>query len=150
MNKKFIILCVIVAVVTVFLLIPINSEDYEPSETGKENLSREKETENLDENQAIEEWNPDEFSEDKKDEILGTFARKREGKTFFIYFDREGLLLYEIHDGDKTEKEIGRYKLRENELNIDGKFHEFDRNGDNIIIDGKEWEYLEGVILSFV
>lgn len=152
MNKKFIILCVIVIAITVFLLIPADSEPL-GNDIAEENekvgeydditTDRSKESD-------IDEWDSDEFAADKESEIIGTFARKIDNRTVFMYFDREGLLLYEIHEGEETEKEICGYKILDSKLNIGGTWYEFERDGDDIYIDGEKWEYLEGVILSFV
>lgn len=154
MNKKFIILCVVVTAITLFLLLPIGDSEH-GEDARKENDV--KNTTLAEENAEdtpplyIDEWDEEEFIEDKESEILGTFARKIDNRTVFMYFDREGLLLYEIHEASElTEKEICGYKLLDSKLNIGGAWYEFERDGDDIYIDGEKWEYLEGVILSFV
>ena len=92
-----------------------------------------------------------EFAEDETSEILGTFARKEAGKTIFIYFDRQNTFLREVHDGDEVTKELGSYHLRKNgTLNFGNEDCSFERDGDDIIIDGKRWEYCDGLILSVV
>ncbi len=158
MNKKFIILCVIVTAITVFLLFPVlpptgdgeRGEDAQDENSVKNTTLAEKNAEDMPP-LYIDEWDEDEFAEDKESELLGTFASKIDNRTIFIYFDREGLLLYEIHEGDdETEKEICGYNLLDSKLNIGGTWYEFERDGDDIYIDGEKWEYLEGVILSFV
>ena len=159
MNKNakiFLILCIALIAFVIIMFIP----DSDPKEDGTQTEIGIRQ-ENADETiknddilntspSRIEEWDAEEFVEDKETEILGTFARKSGAATVFIYFDREGILLRETHEGDYVEKELGRYKLTGSVLNIDGEEHDFKRDGDDIVIDGKVWEYLEGVILSAI
>lgn len=156
MNQKKILLviCLLAACLAVFLLWP--SDD-----TGKESdASLDAKTEDAEDYQNADdkplridadEWDEDEFAEDETSEILGTFARKEAGKTIFIYFDRQNTFLREVHDGDEVTKELGSYHLRKNgTLNFGNEDCSFERDGDDIIIDGKRWEYCDGLILSVV
>lgn len=157
-KKVFMALCIVTVAFVLFMFIPDNDtpkdlqamDDNIPltNEAEKPAVDGTDESPNL---EKTDEWDSEEFVEDKETEILGTFARKTEADTtVFIYFDREGVLLRETHKGSDVKKELGRYSLSSSTLNIDGDEHTFDRDGDNIVIDGKMWEYLEGVILSVV
>ncbi len=155
MNQKKILLviCLLAAGLAVFLLWP--------KDTGKgADTPLDAKTEDAEDYQKADdkplridadEWDEDEFAEDETSEILGTFARKEAGKTIFIYFDRQNTFLREVHDGDEVTKELGSYHLRKNgTLNFGNEDCSFERDGDDIIIDGKRWEYCDGLILSVV
>lgn len=155
MNQKKILLviCLLAAGLAVFLLWP--------NDTGKgADAPLDAKTEDAEDFQKADdkplcidadEWDEDEFAEDETSEILGTFARKEAGKTIFIYFDRQNTFLREVHDGDEVTKELGSYHLRKNgTLNFGNEDCSFERDGDDIIIDGKRWEYCDGLILSVV
>lgn len=152
-KKAFFILCVFAVVLCVFLLFPLGQDAHGEGEQGKtaENdmIYEEK---NAEESPPlyISEWDEDEFSEDKEEEILGTFARKEKEETIFIYFDRQDTYLKEIHRGEESEKELGSYHLKGDVLTLGGADFSFERDGDDLIIDGKRWEYLDGIILSIV
>lgn len=155
MNQKKILLviCLLAAGLAVFLLWP--------KDTGKgADAPLDAKTEDAEDFQKADdkplridadEWDEDEFAEDETSEILGTFARKEAGKTIFIYFDRQNTFLREVHDGDEVTKELGSYHLRKNgTLNFGNEDCSFERDGDDIIIDSKRWEYCDGLILSVV
>ena len=155
MNQKKILLviCLLAAGLAVFLLWP--------KDTGKgADAPLDAKTEDAEDFQKADdkplridadEWDEDEFAEDETSEILGTFARKEAGKTIFIYFDRQNTFLREVHDGDEVTKELGSYHLRKKgTLNFGNEDCSFERDGDDIIIDGKRWEYCDGLILSVV
>ena len=146
MNQKKILLviCLLAACLAVFLLWP--------NDTGNEaDAPFAAKTDDKPLRIDADEWDEDEFAEDETSEILGTFARKEAGKTIFIYFDRQNTFLREVHDGDEVTKELGSYHLRKNgTLNFGNEDCSFERDGDDIIIDGKRWEYCDGLILSVV
>ncbi len=159
-NKKkiFFILCIATIIFMVFMLIPDKTTQEDGQQTVTQNLqhnvtdgSADNKPSNIPQPSKTDEWDSNEFEEDKETEILGTFARKVDDEiTVFIYFDRDGVLLRETHKGSDVTKELGRYQLSESTLTMDGAVYDFSRDGDNIIIDGKTWEYLDGIILSVV
>lgn len=142
----------------VFMLIPDKTTQEDGQQTVTQNSqhnvtdgSADNKPSNIPQPSKTDEWDSNEFEEDKETEILGTFARKVDDEiTVFIYFDRDGVLLRETHKGSDVTKELGRYQLSESTLTMDGAVYDFSRDGDNIIIDGKTWEYLDGIILSVV
>lgn len=156
-KKIFIILCVVTIAFVAFMLLPdgeqakvIQNEDNQNPPASVIEKSDEEITSDTSFSEKTDEWNSTEFEEDKETEILGTFARKEGNKTVFIYFDRDGVLLREIHEASDVKKELGRYRLSGSVLTMDDTDYDFARKGDDIIIDGKTWEYLDDVILSII
>lgn len=154
-KKAFLLLCILAVLLAVFLLFPGGNETHgADGEIQKEEIAKESENQESKEEKPlrITEWDEEEFAEDKKSEILGTFARKEAEAIVFLYFDRQETYLKEVHRGEEITKELGSYHLKSDGtiLNMGEDDFTFQRDGSDIIIDGCRWEFLEGIILSVV
>ena len=96
----------------VFMLIPDKTTQEDGQQTVTQNSqhnvtdgSADNKPSNIPQPSKTDEWDSNEFEEDKETEILGTFARKVDDEiTVFIYFDRDGVLLRETHKGSDVTK----------------------------------------------
>ncbi len=87
--------------------------------------------------------------------INGTYAHyfKKENATVFVYFDEEhDIYLQEIvkMENGVPIKTAGKYSLHESEgiLKIDGIEKSFERDGENLLIDGVLYERTQGILLT--
>lgn len=87
--------------------------------------------------------------------INGTYAHyfKKENATVFVYFDEEhDIYLQEIVEMENGVpiKSAGKYSLHESEgiLKIDGVEKSFERDGENLVIDGVLYERTQGILLT--